>query len=494
MPFSRLARVRFTALLAAIAFAAGWLTGCGNSTVTGCSLCGTTPPLNTPVVLLITTTANDALVEFNISFVSLTLTNQSGTVVTVFSGTPFTGNSPEFIHLNGTTEPFATASIPDGTYTAATLTLGNCSFTNEYNSAGSLYTSTWDEGTCSEGTGTSTVTLPNPIHISGSGAVVSLNFQASQSYTLLNGGASTSTATYTIDPVFTLTPVTIGAAPTNIANGQANGISVEINSLNAGDSSFSATTQSGATFTVKSSASTVYQGLTGFSNLAASQIANIDLTIQPDASLVAARVEVDGPSAPYLNSGFSLLNYRTTDVEITTANVPLGCPSQTFYNCAGLYQYEQGTTYSVSGQFTNFSNLPFTPSFNASAWTAGQFVSADLVLGGGSQNEPVAQNIILEPQTVNGTVESVTNQNGVAVYTLVLAPYNLFAVMQASGDATQPAVTDPTTVTVYADQNTQFLNSGMVEEGQLLRFRGVVFNANGVLQMDCNEVLDGVTE
>ena len=78
MPFSRLARVRFTALLAAIAFAAGWLTGCGNSTVTGCSLCGTTPPLNTPVVLLITTTANDALVEFNISFVSLTLTNQSG--------------------------------------------------------------------------------------------------------------------------------------------------------------------------------------------------------------------------------------------------------------------------------------------------------------------------------------------------------------------------------------------------------------------------------
>jgi hypothetical protein len=34
----------------------------------------------------------------------------------------------------------------------------------------------------------------------------------------------------------------------------------------------------------------------------------------------------------------------------------------------------------------------------------------------------------------------------------------------------------------------------MVEQGQGLRFRGVVFNDNGALQMDCNEVLDGVTE
>ncbi len=494
MPFSRLARTRFAVLLPVVAFVAGWLTGCGNSTVTGCSLCGTTPPLDTPVVLLITTTANDALVEFNISLVSLTLTSQSGSAVAVFSGSQFTGNSPEFIHLNGTTEPFATASIPDGTYTAATLTLGNCSFTNEYNSAGSLSNSTWDEGTCSEGAGTSTVTLPSPIHISGNGAVLSLSFQASQSYTLSNYMPTTTSAAYTIDPVFTLTPVTMGAAPTNISNGQANGISVVINSVSTSDNSFSAQTQSGATFTVKSNASTVYQGLTAFSDLAASQIANIDLTIQPDASLVATRVEVDGPSAPYLNSGFSLLNYHTTDVEITTSNVPLGCPSQTFYNCAGLYQYEQGTVYKVSGQFTNVSSLPFTPSFDASTWTAGQYVSADLILGGGSQNEPVAQNITLEPQTLNGTVESVTNQNGLAVYTVVLAPYNLFAVMQASGDATQPAVTDPTTVTVYADTNTQFLNQGLVKEGNLLRFRGVVFNTGGTLNMDCNEILDGVTE
>ena len=64
--------------------------------------------------------------------------------------------------------------------------------------------------------------------------------------------------------MFTLTPVTIGAAPTNISNGQANGISVVINSVSTSDNSFSAQTQSGATFTVKSNASTVYQGLTAF--------------------------------------------------------------------------------------------------------------------------------------------------------------------------------------------------------------------------------------
>jgi len=51
----------------------------------------------------------------------------------------------------------------------------------------------------------------------------------------------------------------------------------------------------GSTFTVATNASTVYQGIDNFSALAAGMIANLDLTLQSDGSLLATRIEVDDP-------------------------------------------------------------------------------------------------------------------------------------------------------------------------------------------------------
>jgi len=56
------------------------------------------------------------------------------------------------------------------------------------------------------------------------------------------------------------------------------------------------------------------------------------------------------------------------------------------------------------------------------------------------------------------------------------------------------SVPNPTTVTVYADGNTQLLQSGAIAPGSLLRFRGLLFNDGGVLRLDCEEILDGVAE
>ena len=59
----------------------------------------------------------------------------------------------------------------------------------------------------------------------------------------------------------------------------------------------------------------------------------------------------------------------------------------------------------------------------------------------------------------------------------------------------QPTLlTNPNTVVVYADSNTQRLNSGTVSVGGLFRFYGLVFNDNGTLRMDCAQVNDGVAE
>ena len=55
-------------------------------------------------------------------------------------------------------------------------------------------------------------------------------------------------------------------------------------------------------------------------------------------------------------------------------------------------------------------------------------------------------------------------------------------------------LTNPSQVVVYADNNTQMLNTNPITVGDVVRFYGLVFNDNGTLRMDCAEVLDGVSE
>ena len=96
------------------------------------------------------------------------------------------------------------------------------------------------------------------------------------------------------------------------------------------------------------------------------------------------------------------------------------------------------------------------------------------------------------PQAINGTVSAISTSGGFTTYTVTLAPYDIFA--QLAGQPGQPALTNPDTVVVYADRNTQTLNSNSVSVGGVFRFYGLVFNDNGTLSMDCAQVNDGVAE
>ena len=96
-------RVSGFLLLATVALA-GAVAGCGSGTnMTGPVLRG-----NTTVVVLLSSTANDQISQFNVSFNSLALTSQSGKVVNLFT----TAQKAEFMHLNGSAEPLITAPRP----------------------------------------------------------------------------------------------------------------------------------------------------------------------------------------------------------------------------------------------------------------------------------------------------------------------------------------------------------------------------------------------
>lgn len=81
---------------------------------------------NTQVSLVLTSTANDELVEYDMAFSSISLTSQSGSTATLLPAPASgSGTGAEFMHINGKAEPLSTATIPQDVYTSATVALGN---------------------------------------------------------------------------------------------------------------------------------------------------------------------------------------------------------------------------------------------------------------------------------------------------------------------------------------------------------------------------------
>jgi hypothetical protein len=99
----------------------------------------------------------------------------------------------------------------------------------------------------------------------------------------------------------------------------------------------------------------------------------------------------------------------------------------------------------------------------------------------------------LMPQVINGTVSEISTSGGFTTYTVTLAPYDLFPTFAVQPGQTT-LLTNPDTVMVYADSDTQMLNSGAVSVGGIFRFYGLVFNDEGTLLMDCAQINDGVPE
>jgi hypothetical protein len=395
------------------------------------------------------------------------------------------------MHLNGASEPFVTAAVPDGTYTSATVTAFGCFFTTFTFINNSLNEDTYDEGLCAQGSGTTTVTLPNPIVVTGSTVALSLNLQIPQSYTL--DASAMPFATYTISPQFTLRPVAISATPTDQTNGKLLNVAAQVMSLGTDGESFTAQTTDSALLNVASNASTVLQGISGVSSLTVDELLYFDAAIQSDGSLLATRIEVDDPASPTALIGPYEFPPNPPNQFIVFYLQNNGCI--TAGACFNVFQYAATTLFGVSGEFSNVANLPFPATFAPATFVQGQNVAASTSGAFNTQTQAFPANtVILQPQTLNGTVSSVSNQNGFAVYTVSLAPYDIFPIFQNYHGLQSVPLNDPTTIVVYADTSTSFQNSGTVAAGSLIRFRGVVFDDSGNLRMDAATILDGVAE
>ncbi len=469
------------------------IAGCGGGT-------GTTFRGNTTVTVFATGSANDQLTSFRAGISSLTLTSKTGATVNLLTS-PI---APDFIHQNGIVQPEVTTSVPQGIYVSATASFSGGGFVCSY------LIENGDYGTEEYGyeipEPNLAVTLPAPITVTGSSMGLLIDLQVSQSLSQPVECSINAGQTYTFQPALVLTPTALAAQPTSSANGLVLDQQGMIASIDA--DGFSATNAyDGTTWQVTANQNTVYQGVGGLSELAVGMPVEVDEAVQADGSLAATRVQVYDANTntlsvnigPLLNTNFTLEYPGTNEVPnllfmargVAEGTVP-------YDDVCDLPNWNgNGAAFQVSGELANVKSLPFPATFDASSLAPGQLVAATthdpahvcITVNGFS----AASTVTLVPQTLDGTVEAISSAGDFTTYSVQLATYDLFTAMGSQPDQVLPVAT-PDTVVVYADANTQTLNTKPISVGSIERFHGLVFNDNGTLRMDCAQINDGVAE
>jgi len=473
---------------------AGLMSGCGGGS-SPTSVAPIPPPVqNTSVTILVSSTANDRVIQANLTVTNLMLTDAMGNAVNVLSSP----QRAEFVHLNGPTESLVTVDVPQGVYTAATATLGNANFACvALTSSGGI-----SAGTTTLISGKPTVTVPAPISISGTHLNLVLNLQISASQ-----GNSACSALYaspppgssdaTITPAFTLTAMAPTTQMMSSDHPGETGLIGVVSALASDGSGFNVAGADGPAWSLKANSSTVFQGIAGLSALSVGLPVNFDASLQPDGSLLASRVEVTDANGSELTvwRGPMILISNTAPERDLFATERLGALFVGVEGEGGPWALGFGadTIYQTSAQFSNLSSLPFSATFAANNIVAGQsvYLSTHASTFPNSPGLVAVTTVTLLPQTINGTVTAVGSAGSFTTYTVALANYSLFTALATQGGQTT-ILTNPGSVVVYIDTSTQTLNTAPLAIGSLLRFNGLVFNDNGTLRMDCAEVWDGV--
>ena len=469
---------------------AGTSCGSGNASFGTHPLTG-----NTNVTVLLSSTANDQLSQFDLVLQTLALTGQSGKTINLI-----TADQPsEIIHVNGGIEPMVTLSIPQDIYTSATATVGNAQFTcvtvtpPSSPTGGGLDISTYDYGYVPSSM--VTVNSPTQITVTGDSMALKLDLQVLESATYSSCYPSGS---FAITPTFNLTALASSVNPTNSDNGKAMQVDGQVATISTSGSTFTiAVDETGGTnirtISISANSNTEYQGITNFSGLQVGTFLDLDGAVQADGSLLASRIAAYDTAALNAMTGPLLFTSNTTTDFYSYPRQQQGQDYTAQPFGLGVYSFANTTLFQISGQMSNLNSLPFVPNFTGTNMVPGQNVavySGPITAFSGGETT-TATTITLMPQTIDGGILSSTTSGSFTVFTVDLAPDDLFATLAVQPGQTS-LLTNPNIVNVYVDANTQKTNTTALSAGNVLRFYGLVFNDNGTLRMDCAQISDGV--
>lgn len=414
---------------------------------------------NTPVLVMMSDTGSNQVIEFHATVSSLQLVN-AGTPSTLVS----TSTPVEFTHLAGTSAPFAQATAVQGTYDTVSVTLTNVSLTfigasGVVKHASSSQTFTVTPALTSGAVGTTPMVLTLDVNVASSVAI-----DATDNVTFNTPVVLASLATV---------PSTISSE--TVANGAFQDVDGTV--VSVGSSSFVfARAQMSGNVTVNTGSSTTFTSptgtaLAGLSSLSAGQVVEVNGLTGTDGSLQATGVEVEESASSGLEtqgiitSGASptfstLFNIAATENSTAGSAAPA---------LGGPLAISTGVSTGFAVDTDQVSTTGFTFVFDATHMALGQNIEADTTAP--SSTAFTADRLKLQQQALQGTVANTSTEPTGTLVTLTL-PADSFLTLLTKSTLNPTGVT---TINVHQTSAT-FVPTGLnVIGGTAVRVRGLMF-------------------
>ena len=448
-----------------IVLALGLLNGCGDGNGGPATPRGSGSSL---VLVTIGDAAGDRIAVFSVAINSISLTSDVGNITPVLS-TPVT---LELTHLTGTTQPVATATIAQATYTKATISLGAATATVVDPLTGKEAQQTLPAPAAV------TVTLSPQFVLGASTLVLNLDFSLAKSITLDSSGSN-----LLFNPVFVATNGTITGTPASPFNG---GLEQEFGTVSSvGNTSFTLAVGS-QSLTFSTNSNTQFVGFNSTPpQITIGMLLMVDGRAQSDGSLLATHVEAVNIQSTMGALGLVRAVNRTTSQLRLLVSGAAGAPLASTVGSGLLADFDTNTAFRVNNDGVDVSNLAFATTFNATTIAPGQFIEVDTSTAPISVTPPVdtlagleltaSKEIRLEQQPLIGTVSNFFN---LGTFTLTLPADSVFAVS-----------TGTTTVTVFIQPGTSLVGLSSVSNGSTVIVRGLLFLDSGSYKMVAGRIL-----
>ncbi|MBZ5569016.1 MAG: DUF5666 domain-containing protein [Acidobacteriia bacterium] len=439
------------------------LTACGSTTSIQGSLNRSTGSM---VQVTIGDAPSDRIAAFSITINSISLANDAGNTVSLVSSPV----AVEITHLTGTTQPVATLSVPAGTYTKASITLGTATVTLVDSATGETSQKTLPAPP------TVTLTLNPAFVLSGSPLVLNLDLNLAGSIAIDASG------NVSFNPRFIETHGPLGGPGTtpNPFNGGLEHLFGSVNSVSGSSFTLAIGNQ---TLTFTTNSSTQFLNLSGVGQITAGMLLMVSAQTQSDGSLLATRVAAINAMPTSIGALGLVRTVNRTNLQLQLFVRRAAGPALTTSVGAGLLvDFNSSTAFRFDSDGVDLSNLPFVPTFSADNIAPGQFVEVDTtsppvgmtpVIGGLGGIEIAATQITLEQEPLIGIVSDYSGGN---TFTLNVPADSVFAI-----------VTKATAITVYKQPGT--VNLTNISNGSTVIVRGLLFVDGGTYKMVAGRIL-----
>lgn len=433
------------------------LLGCGGSTSSSPN--PNPQPNTTALQVNLGDAPSDRLVAVSMTLGSMTLTNSSGSSVTVVSSlTPV-----EMMHLMGTVEPISLMNVPQGTYSGASISIS---------SAVVMY---MDPSTMQlvqksvSGPMTATINFSPSLTVGTSPMVLNLDMNMASSVSIDNSGNVTMTPTMT---------ASMNSCCTGNSHDPENGGMEHMTGTvmsSSGNSFMMSMLQSSQNISVTTGSNTQFMGMGGMGGMSNGMIVMVDATMQSDGTFMAQRV-----ASMMAMSGGSMADGLVTNLsgspvtQLTIGTMDGTGSGMMGSDLAGTMTVNVSPTaaFNIDSDNVDMSDLPFTPTFDGTTVFKGQRVEAisstGMMQGGGmggmmGGSTINASEIDLEQQGLSGTVSGYAGA-APTMFTLTLPADSAFTTLTGS-----------TTVNVFQQAGTELWGMTTITNGSTVHVRGLLF-------------------